>query len=349
MQICLTCNQACRTTRRHRLVGMVTRSKIALLSLGIFAYGLQVQAVELQRPSLARIAFDVRQEKRSIALRKVVRYSIYTVGGVTLASILLRERFAKLLPDFVDTPIPKDQSLGYLQILNNRIKHGAGYVKQFLTTKEPDDQAKKIVKEILSDDGMSDFLGYLQHRNENLSWTGAIRHRLWQGAQVSFVVAILSWIEQRPLTLLRTYLDRLWSLWHSNLRKTLLQLSDTATNLEIMRTFVEALGQVHLNERDRKFYVSQLESSHKAFVHSCERLCAMMSIDVDDEDTLNWLGDFDNGFWEALLHFTNLLEEDLGQSQNGEEVMVSQGTRNELEDVRVALQQFVATYRAKNI
>ena len=116
-----------------------------------------------------------------------------------------------------------------------------------------------------------------------------------------------------------------------------------------MRTFVEALGQVRLNERDRKFYVSQLENSHKAFVHSCERLCAMMSIDVDDEDTLNWLGDFDNGFWEALLHFTNLLEEDLGQSQNGEEVMVSQGTRNELEDVRVALQQFVATYRAKNI
>ena len=328
---------------------MVTRSKIALLSLGILAGSLHADTALLQRPSHARIALEVRKEKRSIALRKATRYCIYTAGSVTIASILLRERFAKLLPDVVETPSVTEQSLGYLQSLSNSFKTGAGRFKQWImpATQSKESLLEQLVTNPHLRERCADFIVDEVKKDQGIG--GTIKHYLWQGAQVSLVVAILSWIEQRPLTLLRTYLDRLWSLWHSNLRKTLMQLRDTASNLEIMRTFVEAMGQVHLNERDRKFYCSQLHNSHTAFVRSIERLCAMMSIDVQDQETLDWLGDFDNGFWETFGRFTMLLEEDLAPSLTGEEVVISQGTRNELEEVRVALQQFVATYRAKNI
>ncbi len=329
---------------------MVTRSKIALLSLGILSGTLHAEGLQLERPSHERISFEVRREQRSIALRKTVRYGIYTAGTVTLASILLREHVAKLLPDVVDTVTSKEQSLGYLQSLSNSLKSGAGRVKRFIMP-QPAQTKESLLEQLTNNphlrERFADFI--VDEVKKDQGVTGTIKHYLWQGTQVSLVVAILSWIEQRPLTLLRIYLDRLWSLWHSNLRKTLMQLSDTASNLEIMRTFVEALGQGHINVRDRKFYCSQLHNSHTAFVRSIERLCAMMSIDVHDQDTLDWLGDFNNGFWETFFRFTSLLEEDLQPSAVGDEIVISLGTRNELEQVRVALQQFVATYRAKNI
>ena len=329
---------------------MVTRSSIGLLSLSILFGSLHAEELKLQRPSSERIALQMRQEKRSIALRKTVRYGIYTVGSVTLAGYLLRDQIAKVLPEQPVALTAKESSLGYLEMLNNGVKSGAGYFKRLLTPDTSDKQAQKIVTEILGNQGeFQEFLSFIKHKRNNGSWSGTIRNELVNAGKFSLIVAILSWIEQRPLTLLRIYLDRLWSLWHSNLRKTLMQLRDTASNLEIMRTFVEALGQVHLNERDRKFYCSQLCNSHSGFVRSIERLCAMMSVDVHDQDTLDWLGDFNNGFWETFAHFTSLLQEDLQPSLTGEEVVISQGTRNELEEVRVALQQFVATYRAKNI
>ena len=335
----------------QRLVDSVDRSKKLLLTLCLLTGGVHAAAPRLERPSLERIHEEVKVAQRRNAVRTGVRNAIYATAALSLTSILLRDYFAHLLPDGIGQVAPIEPApIGISERIRQSLKASVGYVKRLLTQPPAPVSEETLTKQLLSDAQLRTHLAdFIKQSVNEQGFAGQLKVMLKSGVKFSLVIALVSWIEQRPLTLLRTYLDRLWSIWHSSVTTTIIHLRDVASNLEIMRTFVEALGQKQLNARDRKFFVAQMIASHAGFVHSVERLCALMSIDVSDQETLVWMRDFDNGFWETFGHFTDLLEDDLKPAETDNEVVVSQTVRNELEEVRIALQQFVATYRAKYV
>ncbi len=297
-----------------RLVAMAARSRFLLLAAGLLAGSLRADAIALKRPSLSRIQSEMEQQQRRNAVRKGVRNTIYVTGGLTLASLLFRDYLVHVLPEHT---VPKEPvPLGF----GERIGAAAGYLKRLITPAPPPVSEETLTKQLLSDAQLRTHLAdFIKEAVSEQGFSGQVKVMLKSGLKFSLVIALISWIEQRPLTLLRTYLDRLWSIWHSNVTVTIMHLSDVASNLEIMRTFVEALGQKQLNLRDRQFYVAQMVSSHAGFVRSVERLCGLMSIDVADQATLAWMHDFDNGFWETFGRFSSLLEHDLAPAETGDE------------------------------
>ena len=190
------------------------------------------------------------------------------------------------------------------------------------------------------------YLNWLKNEVHNQEFGHRVRSIIKWGVEISILDIFFSRIWPGPINTIRNGLDQVWNLWNTPSARCVQQIIHVAGILDVLRTKLEGFADHELTNTDCLFYKDQVVGTHQLLIDNFEELCALMSIDLDDETVNAWILDQTNGFWDAVKDFTTKLEKDLNQYYETGTIQLSESTQISFQQVHEALSQLVDTYSA---